>query len=398
MTTAVSLPRRTFLATSAASAAAACGQTPPLPTPAGKDQRLGILSSNPLVLETPDALLGAQRITPAAALFVRQHHGATAFNDMNPRPLAGWTLEVVGLARSGREADAASFAALPQVDVEMVLQCSGNFRKRFSAIAPIKGTPWSAGGVGNVVFGGVRLKDALTAMNIEIAPAARFLAAEGRDQPERREQADFEHSLPLDEALEHAVLATRLNGQPLPAVHGGPLRLVMPGYYATMQVKWLHRLRLESGASTTHYQTKDYRVPLRPVAPGAAFAFTETNSRPNYGMNINSRIFAPSPGTVPGGAVAVAGVAWNDGRAPLESVHVSADRGQTWQRAALADSAGPFAWQEWRASVALAAGAHELWSRATDAEGRTQPLDGAPHWNPGGYEWNAVDRLAVVVA
>ena len=149
--------RREFIAAGAAGVVA--GRLPAQP-PAGKDGGLTVVSLDPLVLETPDRLLAVGRVTPTAALFVRNHHGAKAFEDARPRPLDG-ALEFSGLVAAPRRLPLAKLAALDRVEVEMVLQCSGNFRSRFSKLSPIKGTPWNKGGVGNVRFGGVPVAAAL---------------------------------------------------------------------------------------------------------------------------------------------------------------------------------------------------------------------------------------------
>ena len=159
---------------------------------------------------------------------------------------------------------------MEKTSVEMVLQCTGNFRSHFSRLAPCKGTQWGKGGVGNVVFSGVPIAALFKTLNLEVDKKAKFITAEGADQPEKPSQVDFEKSIPLDVALSRGLLATELNGQPIPAVHGGPIRLVIPGYYGSMQVKWLTRLRLEAAEAKTYYQSTDYRTPKRLIQPGEA--------------------------------------------------------------------------------------------------------------------------------
>lgn len=390
--------RREFLAAGAAGVLAARlpGQGP-APPPAGKDAGLKVVSLDPLVLETPDRLLAAGRVTPASALFVRNHHGAKAFEGMKPRPLDG-TLEVAGLVKSPKRIPLARLAELDRVEVEMVLQCSGNFRSLFGRLSPIKGTPWDKGGVGNVRFGGVPVAAAFKAVGLEVGSAAKYLTAEGADQPEKDVQADYERSVPLDVALGRGLLAFELNGEPLPAVHGGPLRLVIPGYYGCNQVKWLTRLRLEATETANLFQLPDYRTPKRLIKPGETVEYTFANSDPNYDMKVNSRLLTPGDGsTVPAGRPFTArGVAWNDGAVPLIGVEVSADLGKTWRAADLAGSAGPFAFREWSLALTLPAGRQEVWVRAADALGRTQPADGGLFWNPGGYAWNGVETVTLV--
>jgi sulfite oxidase len=363
----------------------------------GKDPMLTVVTRDPLVLETPDSLLRAHRMTPSSALFVRNHHGSKIFESMKPRPLEGH-LEIGGLVRSPRHISLKRLGELETEVVEMVLQCSGNFRSQFSKVSPIKGTPWNKGGVGNVRFGGIPLARVFEEMRLEIHPSAKYLAAEGADQPENDEQADYEKSVPLKVALERGLLATTLNGELLPAVHGGPLRLIIPGYYGSVQVKWLTRLRLEATESSNQFQIPDYRTPKFRIQPGEKIDYTFENSDPNLDLKINSRLLSHSDGDrIPkDSAVRLRGVAWNDGAAPLTSVEVSLDAGTTWRAANLNASSGPYAFHAWSLESRIAGDTTEIWIRATDELGRCQSANGGLAWNPGGYCWSGYDKVAVI--
>ena len=191
----------------------------------GKDARLIVQTKGPVVLETPLSLLDGQAITPLDRLFVRNNQELKDSNTLKPIPLAGWKIELTGLLDKKVTLDAAEVAKLPLVEHEMVLQCSGNARSLFAKAAPVQGTPWGKGGFGNVKFAGVPLSAVLDKFGVKVDKAARFVTAEGADPPQPG-KADFEHSLPLEDVLKKALLAVRLNGEPIPAVHGGPVRLV----------------------------------------------------------------------------------------------------------------------------------------------------------------------------
>lgn len=392
------MDRREFLAAGTAMVGAGCLLAQPMTLgPAGKDAGLRVVTLDPLVLETPDRLLGAGRVTPSSVLFVRNHHGAKPFESMKPRPLEGF-LEISGLVKYPRRVRLADLGKMARTEVEMVLQCSGNFRSQFSKISPIKGTPWNKGGIGNVVFGGVPVAAAFQAAKLEISTAARYLTVEGADQPEHEGQADYEKSVPLSVALDRGLLATHLNGEPLPAVHGGPLRLIIPGFYGSVQVKWLTRLRLEAAETANFFQLPDYRNPKKLIKPGAAVEYTFENSDANFEMKINSRLLSHTAGerVAAGRPFAVKGVAWNDGAAKLTAVELSADGGRTWAAAVLGPPAGPYAFREWSHTLALPAGRHEVWVRASDVLGRCQTADGGLFWNPGGYCWNGYEKVELV--
>ncbi len=363
----------------------------------GKDDRLLIHTKFPAVMETPLALLGGQVITPSSLLFVRNNQQLEGSATLDPLPLAGWKIELTGLIDKKLTLDAAEIAKLATVEREIVLQCSGNVRSLFSKAAKVPGTPWGKGGVGNVKFTGVPLSTILEKHAVRIDRTARFVAAEGRDPAVAPGKPDFEHSLPLDEVLKKSILAFQLNGQPLPAVHGGPVRLVTPGFYGTMHLKWLSRLRFEKDETNNHFQIPQYRTPKQRIKPGEKFEFTYENSNPSWRMKVMSLIMSPAEAGIVGAdrEVTIRGVAFNDGEAAIDRVEVSCDDGKTWNRATLGKWSSPFAWVPWSLRTSFGKGAFRIWSRATDALGRTQPLDGVIDWNPHGYEWNGVDKVAI---
>lgn len=366
---------------------------------AGKDPRLVVYNAKVGEIETPLVLLRDHRLTPKELLFVRNNQVFPGSLTLKPGNLVDWKIELTGLVNKPQTIAASELERLEQVEQELVLQCSGNGRSRFARSVKADGVQWQNGAMGNVRFGGVRLRTVLEAVGIHIAPEAKFVAAEGRDAPDKPDAADFEHSLPLADVLDRALLALRLNGEPLPLAHGGPVRLVMPGYYATMNVKWLGRLRFEATETTNHHHVGRYRTPRKPISPGSKFTSTIENSEPNWDMRIKSVVFAPLDGQkLPAGPTEIRGVAWNDGLAKLDAVEVSTDDGKTWQRTQLAASSSPFAWQHWKLTVPLSRGQQTIQCRAVDALGRTQPRDGSSYWNPAGYAWNGVDSVRVDVS
>lgn len=370
----------------------------------GKDRRL--LVHNPSAtgfeIETPLELLREDAITPLEKLFVRSNQQPDWSATLTPPPPGPWTLEIGGLLEFPRTITLEELKGLPQVEHELVLQCSGNGRALFAATAPVKGAPWRYGAMGNVRFRGVPLKDVFEKFDVRPHAAAQFLTAEGAESPGKPGAADFEHSLPLREVVSRAILALELNGKPLAAVHGGPLRLVTPGYYGTMHVKWLSRLRLEAQESVNYHQVKRYRTPREPLEPGAKFDYGLDNSDPHWRMRIKSVIFTPSDddktrtARIRQRGFIVSGVAWNDGTSLIDAVELSLDNGKSWRRAEL-ERAGRYAWQRWQLPIELPAGRHTIVSRAVDTLGNSQPLDGGIDWNPDGYVWHGADRVTVDV-
>lgn len=362
----------------------------------GIDPRMEVLSAKPLVLSTPVSLLAEHRITDKKYLFVRNIQDIDGRMTMDPVPLEGWEIEMVGLIEPFRVViRAEDLLQMEQVEYEMVLLCSGNGRNEYGGIP---GTPWNQGGVGNVRFAGVPLKALLKKYKVTVGPEVKYITAEGHDLPTGLETVDFEHSIPVADVMERGILALQLNGEPLPGIHGGPVRLVTPGLFGTMQVKWLWRLRFETTESSNFYHATEYRVPLSLLQPGEEFRFTPENSRPTWDIRLMSYILDPEPGAkLKAGPITVRGVAYNDGKAPIESILVSWDRGQSWQPAEFQSPGSPYAWYQWTAQATLKPGPHEIWARATDALGRSQPLDGKIFWNPNGYEWAGVLKNKVTV-
>ena len=364
----------------------------------GKDSRMIVHNGTVGVMEAPLELLRTHRVTPANLLFVRNNQLLAGALSLDPSDLAGWKLELGGSIGGTRIVDGGDIRRMPASEVEMVLQCSGTGRSYFAAITRTRGTQWGRGGMGNVRWRGVRIRALLESLRLEVDDSARFVAAEGRDGPVSPEGADFEHSLPLRDVMDRGLLAFEMNGRPIPALHGGPLRLIVPGLYGTMQVKWLSRLRFEADESTNHHHKSRYRTFVDPITPGSSPAYSFENSRPTWGQKLKSIIWEPLEGqSLRAGNIKLAGVAWNDGFQAIESVEVSVDGGQTWRRARLDKPSSRFAWHQWSLEADLSRRNQEIWVRARDASNQTQPLSGTADWNPSGYGWNAVDRVGVTV-
>jgi len=369
----------------------------------GKSPEMIVHNAKLGVMETPISLLRKYDITPKEILFCRYHYpheGEQAwFASLQPAQMKDWTLEIDGLVARPRTVKLADIERMGTIKRVSVLQCAGNGRSFYAAKQKVGGGQWQNGGMGNVEWEGVPLRHFLSEMKLLPAASVRWLTAEGWDHPATPEGSDFSKSYMIDDpALDNAILALRMNGEPIPTAHGGPLRLIIPGFYGNMNVKLLTKLMLMSEQAPSAFQSVGYRFPLKPVEPGEFKAgdYTIHNSRPTYGHMIKSVIFSPLPEDKPGaGPVEITGVAFNDGMAAITNVDVSADGGRTWQSASIKPAVDPWAWYHWSAKATLSAGPNTLMARATDALGRTQPMDGLTRWNPRGYEWNGVERLVV---
>jgi sulfite oxidase len=371
----------------------------------GKSAEMVVHNAKLGVMETPITLLRKHEHTPKDILFNRlhfPHEGKASWYATTEAPkMRDWTLHIDGLVQRPRQVALADLEKMGQVKRVSVMQCAGNGRSFYAAKQKVAGGQWKNGGMGNVEWEGVPLRAFLAEQKVLPADTARWLTAEGWDQPLTPEGSDFAKSYHIDDpALDNAILALKMNGEPIPAVHGGPVRLIIPGYFGNMNVKFLTNLLLMAEQSPSAYQSVGYRMPLKPVEPGQFKAndYTIHNSAPTYGHTIKSVIFSPLPEDKPRpGEVEITGVAFNDGMAKITQVDVSTDGGKTWHAATIKPAESPWAWHHWSVKAKLGSGGNVLMSRATDALGRTQPIDGLTRWNPRGYEWNGVERLDISV-
>ncbi|MGH8714536.1 MAG: molybdopterin-dependent oxidoreductase [Casimicrobiaceae bacterium] len=376
---------------------------------AGKSAKMIVHNAKLGVMETPLDLLREHRVTPKDILYNRLHFPvdgagkwAATTAPADAAAARDWTIFVSGLVQRPKTIRVSDLQAMPQVKRMAVMQCAGNGRSYYWAKGKTPGSGWKHGGMGNLTWEGVPLMPLLKSLDLSADERVRFLTANGKDVPPVAGGADLIKSYPLTAPqLDDAILALTMNGEPIPTVHGGPVRLIIPGYYGNMNVKWVTDLMLMDRETPSALMQKTYRMPVRTVEPGKFTTqdLTQENSTPTYGFAVMSVVFAPLSGqTVRRGAVELNGVAWNDGVVPLTEVRVSVDQGKSWMATDVDASDGPYAWHHWQTRAQLDSGAHEVWVRAIDAWGRTQPMDGLSTWNPGGWDWHGVDRVGFQVA
>ncbi len=344
---------------------------------ASKEMR--VMSEKPLNAETPIESLRSW-IT-ANSLFFHRNQGAIPEEKI---PLTDWRLHVEGDIEAPLELTFDEICRMPKAMVADTLECSGNSRSLLEEKA--KGNPWTVGGVGNAVWGGVWLRDVLARANP--GAAARHVAFEGFDTPLGSARIQFVRSIPLDKAVTSTLLAYEMNGEPLPLKHGYPLRALALGWTGANCVKWLRRITILAQPYTGFYMDKAYRVFQKGQDPETGTVVT--------GLKLKSFITQPVEGQrIPAGAVTVLGAAYA-GEAEAHSVEVSADNGKTWTPADFIGPREPYAWRHWQYLWnAGEKGPHTLMSRATDAQGNRQPLQAT--WNVLGYGNNGVREHAVKV-
>jgi DMSO/TMAO reductase YedYZ molybdopterin-dependent catalytic subunit len=205
----------------------------------------------------------------------------------------------------------------------------------------------------------------------------------------------FIRSIPIEKALdEDTLVALQMNDAPLARHHGFPARTIVPGWVGAASCKWLTEIKVLDGEFVGNFMSPGYRMPNQPMKPGDAVKPEDTH--PVTALGVKSLIALPSAGsTVKGRQVAIQGVAWA-GEADVTRVEVSTDGGATWRPAELGPDKARYAWRLWTYQwKAPERGDYTLQSRATDSQGRTQPVS-AP-WNPSGYLNNSIDQVKIHV-
>ncbi len=327
---------------------------------------------------TPLAALGLPEI-PSELHFIRSHFPVP---DVDPE---SWRLEAEGAA--GRLVlDLDRLRSLPRRTVNAVLECAGHRRAEIDPLPP--GVPWACGAVAEARWTGVSLATILRAVGVP--KGALEVVLEGADSGSFDGLPGTHHyarSLPLEKALEPDVLlAYEMNGEPIRAARGGPVRAIVPGWYATDSVKWVVNAWFESRPFEGAFQAHDYLY-REPGEAGPGVRMTD--------LPVHALITAPAPGDrLRPGPRAMRGVAWG-GRGGVAAVQVRVDEGP-WRTARLAPPRGRHGRSLWKLECSLGPGLRTVSCRAIDAEGDAQPDEPRP--NGGGYANNAVHRVGVVVA
>jgi DMSO/TMAO reductase YedYZ molybdopterin-dependent catalytic subunit len=382
---------------------AALAQTPPpAPAPAtpkgpqylkfpGKSDKLVVLGERPLVAETPEHLLDDDT-TPTDKLFVR-NNGQTPEENKEPDK---WKFVVDGEVNNKLELTVGELKAkFKPVTRRIVLECGGNGRSFFTPQA--RGNQWTNGGAGCPEWTGARLVDVLKAAGVK--SSAVFSGHYGADPHLSGSGVTLSRGVPIKKLMdENNLIVWQLNGQPLPNIHGGPVRLLIAGWPGSVSAKWLNRIWIRDkvhdgpGMGAT-----SYRVAIKPMVPGDKP--DEKNFRDLESMPVRSIVTSPANGTkLPAGSkeIKLRGAAWA-GDLTVKQVDVSTDFGATWTKAKVENPKNKYDWQRWTATVKLPSdGYFEIWTRGTDTKGTMQPHI-AGNWNPQGYGGNPMHRVAVLV-
>jgi DMSO/TMAO reductase YedYZ molybdopterin-dependent catalytic subunit len=370
-----------------------------LPLPGGPDSRpittkfpqkgpMILQRTRPPLLETPFEVFDKATLTPNDRFYVRWHW-ADIPTSIEPDK---FSLAVRGHVNRPLSLSLQDILELPRVELIAVNQCSGNSRGFFEP--RVGGGEWANGAMGNALWTGVRLKDVLDRAGVK--PGAVQVRFKGMDQPVVADAPHFMKSLDIEHARDGEVMiAYAMNGEQLPLLNGFPLRLIVPGWYATYWIKMLNDIEVLDQPDTNYWTKVAYTIPDTPhasIEPGQA----NVRMIPINRMVPRSFVTNLASGSAVKSATPVTfrGIAFG-GDCDVAKVDVSIDHGKTWRETQLGQSEGKYGFRKWETQLTYPApGEHSFLVRCTNSNGVSQP--DMPNWNPAGFMRNVIESTRIV--
>ncbi len=313
-------------------------------------------------IETHRSAIGESLITPNRNIYIRNNMPTMSDTQIGDRN--NWKVSIKGV-KNPKTFSLAQLKKLGHTTMATILQCSGNGRGFFAH--EVRGSQWKTGAAACVVWTGVPMKVVVDACG-GVDSDAVFMTSAGVDHEPTGldpKKAKVERSVPK-KVYKDAMLAWEMNGVPLPNAHGGPLRMVTPGYFGINNVKHLGQVAFTKTESTVKYMKSSYRI--SPIGKkGSQYPSC-------WEMPVKSWITRPTDetGTVKAGNVQIVGVAMG-GTKKVRSVKISIDGGQSWKKAKfVGPDLGKYAWRQFVFEANLAPGSYNLASMASTG-GKTQP-------------------------
>ncbi|MDF3855055.1 sulfite dehydrogenase [Paracoccus pantotrophus] len=288
-------------------------------------------------------------ITPSGLHFERHHAGIPNIDPQRH------SLILHGMVDKPLRLTMDDLKRMPSVSRIVFIECSGNGLTEWEkpTLRTVQGTH---GLTSTSEWTGVRLSTVLNEAGLQ--DGAAWILAEGADA------AVMTRSIPIDKAMDDAILAYAQNGEALRPEQGYPLRLLLPGYEGNTQIKWLRRLEIGDKPFMTREETLKYTDLL---ADGTARQFTLTMVAKSVITFPSGAMRLPRPGFYE-----ITGLAWS-GRGRIAEVEVSADGGQSWTQAALQEPVLDKCHTRFRLPWIWDGAEAVLQSRCTDDTGYRQP-------------------------
>jgi DMSO/TMAO reductase YedYZ molybdopterin-dependent catalytic subunit len=343
-----------------------------------------VRSARFLDLEMPTQFMDSW-ITAVPHFFVRNH-----MHEPDALDTDQWRLTVGGEVEKSLTLSLADLGKLEMHTVTNTLECAGNGRAFQQPLVP--GVQWRKGAVGTARFTGPRLRDLLQRAGVK--STGKHIMFRGLDEIPGKVPA-FIRSIPMEKATDaDTLVATQMNGAPLTKHHGSPARALVPGWIGAASCKWLTEIKVLDKEFEGNFMKPGYRMPNQAVAPGGQVNPDDTH--PITALNVKSVISSPDDDLVlKSRTVHIQGAAWA-GEADVVRVDISTDLGASWLPAQIGKEQAHYAWRLWKYEwKAPKAGEYAIMSRATDSQGRIQPVSAA--WNPSGYLYNAIDQVKIHV-
>jgi sulfite oxidase len=346
----------------------------------------------PFNAEPSRSALALCNITPTDTFYARNHGGIPDILTED------WRLTVSGLVDNTMSLDFRNLTTrFPSHTVVATLQCAGNRRAGFNEVRLIAGEdPWGPGATSTAEWHGVRLADVLSTAGVRQGDGLH-VAFTGPDVSELATPPQpYGSSIPLDKAMSDEVLLSwQMNSEPLPRLHGAPVRVVVPGYIGARSVKWITEITVQNRPSDNYFQSSAYHIMAADVDPDTAEPHTGFSLS---SVALNCDILVPDDSaTVATGALTISGYAFAGDDRRVTRVDVSLDEGRSWRQAELGPELSPWAWQPWALTVNAARGPLTITARAWDSTGALQPETAAALWNPKGYANNSWATVRVDV-
>ena len=340
----------------------------PLPAYVSWKDASSVIVHSGTTIETKRSAFGTSVITPAEQLYIRNNLPAPDAAIVADRD--AWEINIEGV-QNPRKLTVRDLKSLGLETVAMVLQCSGNGRGFFPSKP--SGTPWTVGAAGCVVWSGVPVKAVVDLLG-GMASGARYMTGTGGEKlPAGIDPKSImvERSVPVA-AMADALLAWEMNGAPISLAHGGPLRLIVPGYTGVNNIKYVKQLAFSAQESDAKIMSHGYRMTPAGGKSDPSQPSVQEMTVKSW-INSPSAEDGPTSGQIKSGMVQIQGVAFG-GLNAVKGVEVSVDGGKTWQTARLVGpDLGKYAWRQFVLQARLSPGNYTMASRATDIAGNVQP-------------------------
>lgn len=371
----------------------------------------------PMNAEVPAEILTASYLTPQDMFYIRHHHPVPL---MGQKDMEDFALEIdltrfaqeLGMEKKVIKMTLEDLKKLPKVEIIATLQCSGNRRGDMNSVQRTSGTSWSQGAISTAKWGGVRLTDVLKAAGVE--DPVGLTEKDGVQKHLRMESLDgMKASIHMEKATNpygDVMIAYEMNDEPLSRDHGFPLRVIVPGFAAVRNVKWLKKIEIaDSEAEGAWQQGLNYKTLPPNVTDAKDIDLSKMPSMTEVAVfsgitsmdvaNKKQNIAKAGQKTV---MVKAKGWAWAGGGRNIVRVDVTGDGGKTWQAANIVKGGDQrfgraWAWVFWECEVPASIkkdGTYELASKAVDMAFNSQPESVAHGWNVRGLGNNSWYRAS----